>query len=397
VSLSALAWAQLAVGGLGALIGLLSVAGVWRSLRALPVLDDEPTPAAPEAGWPRVAVVIPACNEAATLPSTLEALLKVDYPALEVVVVDDRSTDDTPALLAAFAARDARVTAVRVDTLPEGWLGKVHALDRGLGATDADWVLFMDADVELAPGCLQRALAHALAHGAALVSAHPEIKTGGVLVDAVFNAVALSLGAARYWEVADKKKATAYSVGAFILVDRAAFAATEGFAWLKLEVADDMALSHLMKRAGHHVVLLNGRGQIVLTWYESFGEMQRKMQKNWFGIMGRCSTPRSFAMAAFLAGFPLLPFTQLAPTDAPLSWRLGLLLVGAVGMMIAVALWASGTARPLLTALVPQLGTLLMAWMLVRSAVIGARLGGIEWRGKLYRSAELNAGRRVFF
>jgi hypothetical protein len=392
-----MAWAQLALGGLGAMIGVLSVVAVVRSLRSLPVLGDAPAPAPPAAGWPPVAVIIPACNEADTLPATLEALLKLDYPALEVVVVDDRSTDATPETLAAAAARDDRLTAVRVDTLPDGWLGKVHALDRGLAATDADWVLFMDADVALAPDCLQRAVAHALTHGAKLVSAHPEIASGGLLVDAVFNALALSLGAARYWEVADRSKPTAYSVGAFILVERAAFARTEGFPWLKLEVADDMALSHLMKRAGHHVVLVNGRGQVVLTWYEGFGEMQRKMQKNWFGIMGRCSVLRSFALAGVLAGVPLLPLTQLVDVGAPLAGRLTLFAIGTLGMMVATWRWAAGTSRPALSALVPQLGTTLMAWMLVRSAIIGARLGGIVWRGRHYSTAELNAGRRVFF
>jgi len=386
---------QLVCGVLGALIGLGSLAAVLRTLQALPLLSalDDPEPAA----WPSLSLLIPACNEAEALPATLDALLRIDYPGLEVVVIDDRSSDDTPALLEEITAQDPRITAVRIDHLPEGWLGKVHALHRGMEAVRTDWVLFMDADVALAPGSLRRAISHGEATGVSLISAFPEIRSGGLLVDAVFNAVALSLGATRLWEVAEPNKKTAFSVGAFILVRRSALEATEGFAWLRLEVADDMALSLLLKQAGERIALLNGRGQIALTWYASFAEMQRKMQKNWFGIMGRCSVVRSLALAVVLLGVPLLPFTQLLDLGVPFGVRMTLLVVGAAGMAAACLQWAHSTRRPLVTAAIPWLGNALMAWMLVRSAIIGARIGGIEWRGVRYSSATLNAGRRVFF
>jgi hypothetical protein len=360
----------------------------------MPVLGalSDPEPAA----WPTLTVLIPACNEAAALPVTLKALLAVDYPALEIVVVDDRSTDTTPEVLARLSAEDPRIRSVRIDALPPGWLGKVHALHRGMEAVRTDWVLFMDADVELAPGALRRAVAHGEARGLALLSAHPEIRSGGLLVDAVFNSTALSLAGARYWDVANPRKKTALSVGAFILVRTAPFRATDGFEWLKMEVADDMALSLLMKRAGHPIALLNGRGQVVLTWYQGFREMQAKMQKNWFSIMARCSLPRAFVLAVFIALFPLLPLSQVLELGVPLPLRMLLLALGLGGFSATTLVWARGTARPVLTALVPQLGALLMAWMLVRSAIIGARLGGIEWRGQLYKASDINAGRRVF-
>ncbi len=387
--------AQLTAGVLGAAVGLGSLAGVVRTILALPVLGEQPVPSRDD--WPPLSVLIPACDEADTLPDTLQALLSIDYPDLQVVVVDDRSADQTPAVLARLAEADERLAAVRVDHLPAGWLGKVHALHRGMAEVRGDWVLLMDADVVLSPGCLRRAVAFAESGGLSLISAHPEIRSGGLLVDAVFNAVALSLGAARYWQVADPDRPTAISVGAFILVRRADFLRTEGFPWLRLEVADDMALSLLLKRAGHRIALLNGRGQIVLTWYRSFAEMQRRMQKNWFAIMGRCSVPRCLALALFLALFPLLPLSQLPDAGVAPGVRLALLAVGMGGMSLAGLLWAHATRRPLPTAAIPWLGNLLMAWMLVRSAVIGARIGGIEWRGRVYDAQTLHAGRRVFF
>ena len=389
------ATAQILAGGLGALVGALNLAVVIRTLRALPLLSEQPGEV--EGDWPSLSVLIPACDEADTLPATLAALLALRYPRLEVVVVDDRSTDETPAVLTARAREDARLRPVRISALPPGWLGKVHALHVGMEAARTDWVLLMDADVELMPGTLRRAVAYAEAHGLSLLSAHPEIRSGGLLVDAVFNGVALGLGAARYWEAADPGKETAISVGAFILVRREHFLQTEGFPWLKMEVADDMALSLLLKRAGRRVGLLNGRGQIVLTWYRSFGEMQHRMQKNWYAIMGRCSVARSLALAGGVLLLSLLPLTQLVDLGAPLPARVALGGAGALGLVAATGLWARQTGRPMLTAAVPWLGHGLIAWMLVRSAIIGARVGGIEWRGQRYTAAEINAGRRVWF
>lgn len=105
---------------------------------------------------------------------------------------------------------------------------------------------------------------------------------------------------------------------------------------------------------------------------------------------------RAFVLAVFIALFPLLPLSQVLELGVPLPLRMLLLALGLGGFSATTLVWARGTARPVLTALVPQLGALLMAWMLVRSAIIGARLGGIEWRGQLYKASDINAGRRVF-
>ena len=97
---------------------------------------------------------MPARNESADIPLSLQSRLADGYPDLEIVVVDDRSSDDTPEIISAFARMDARVKPVRVDELPHGWLGKVHALDAGVRRATGEWLLFSDADIEVAPGML---------------------------------------------------------------------------------------------------------------------------------------------------------------------------------------------------------------------------------------------------
>src|SRR6478735_1320988 len=112
---------------------------------------------------PRVSIIVAARNEETNVEAALESLLAQDYPDLELTVVDDRSSDATPAILARVQARDARLRVVRIDRLPAGWLGKNYALERGAAAASGDILVFADADVVMRADAVRRAVAHALA------------------------------------------------------------------------------------------------------------------------------------------------------------------------------------------------------------------------------------------
>ncbi|MEK7768052.1 MAG: glycosyltransferase family A protein, partial [bacterium] len=151
--MTAMGWACLAACGWWAGMALV----IRRHVAGLRSLGDE---AAPEpAAWPRLSVLVPACNEADTLEPALETLLRSDYPDLEVILVDDRSTDGTGAVVDRLAARDARIVPVHVAALPPGWLGKVHAMHVALPHATGEWLLFSDADVHAAPDTIRRAVA----------------------------------------------------------------------------------------------------------------------------------------------------------------------------------------------------------------------------------------------
>src|SRR5262245_54122822 len=111
----------------GCLFWIVSFVLVLRLIRATPVLAHV-NPPEPEA-WPRVSVIIPACNEADTLEAAMRSRLAEDYPNVEFILVDDRSTDETGAIVDRLAAADARIHAIHIGDLPDGWLGKVHALN----------------------------------------------------------------------------------------------------------------------------------------------------------------------------------------------------------------------------------------------------------------------------
>jgi glycosyltransferase involved in cell wall biosynthesis len=206
-------------------------------IRACRLLADE-RPASPST-WPRLSVVVAACNEASTLEAALATLLAQDYPELEIVVIDDRSTDGTAEIVDRLAARDPRVRAVHVRELPDGWLGKVHALHVGAARATGDWVLFTDADVHLAPGVLRRAIAVCLTDELDHLAVLPDARAGTLVEEIAVDAMG---------QIFLEKHGA--GVGAFNLVRRSAFARTAGFSWLRMEVLDDVGLGELMRQAG---------------------------------------------------------------------------------------------------------------------------------------------------
>ena len=149
-----------------------SLYATLRTIRAVPLLRDDASPE--PARWPRVSLIVPARDEARDLERAVRTRLTDDYPNLQVILVDDRSTDGTGAIADRLAADDPRVKVVHVTELPAGWLGKLNALHRGVAEADGEWLLFSDADIEFAPGTLRRTRIYVNAAFARLSGVHPE-------------------------------------------------------------------------------------------------------------------------------------------------------------------------------------------------------------------------------
>lgn len=190
----------------------------------------------------------------------------------------------------------------------------------------------------------------------------------------------------------DPKSRHVAATGAFILVRRTALAKTPGFSWLRLEVADDFGLALMIKSHGGTCDIINGRGEVTLEWYSSFGEMTRMMQKNVFAIVAGFSFARAIAVAALAAWVPLSLLAFALPVDPALHL---IPLTGAVCMTLATVLAARATGRSLLPALCWPIGFFGTAWMALRSGIVGHRIGGIQWRGVVYPSRLLKAHQRV--
>src|SRR5437868_3642634 len=142
---------------------LLGTVWTWKAIEiffGLPKVDDitQPQWSATNAKLPALSIVVPARNEADQIRACLNSLLSLDYLNLEIVAVNDRSTDTTGAIMDEIAAADPRLRVVHVTELPPRWLGKTHAMWVGASAANGEWILFTDGDVIFSPDSMRRAV-----------------------------------------------------------------------------------------------------------------------------------------------------------------------------------------------------------------------------------------------
>jgi hypothetical protein len=293
-----------------------------------------------------------------------------------------------------LAETDPRIRVVHIDTLPEGWLGKVHALETGRRAATGEWLLFSDVDVHVTPGTLAAAVAHAETRGLDHLACVPAVWPTGFFVDAAVSALgrALAVGG-RLWAVSDPRSRAFAGVGAWNLVRRAALDRTPGFAWLRLEVVDDVGLGRMVKQHGGRSGVALAVDRIGLTFYPTLRAMARGIEKNGFAVAGRFRWGRLLATAsAWIA----LEWGVLAASAAPVPAARA---VGAAGVglaLLATASIARWTRRPVASARVFPVGTALLLGMMLRSAWLATRRGGVAWRDTVYPLAALREGQRLF-
>ena len=347
--------------------------------------------------WPSVSVIVPARNEALKLGSAVQTLLEEDYPRLEIVLLNDRSNDATGEIIERAAEQDERVRAVHISELPKGWMGKVHALDTGLAASSGEFVLFTDADVHFKKGTLRKAVAYCLEQRLDHLAGFPELWRTNFVVESViwvFVRGFLTL-LSRPW-AACKPGARAYiGIGAFNLVRRAAFEATEGFEWLRREVADDMGVGLMMKRSGARCGAMAAFGYVGLEWYGSLGEAARGAEKG-FATVSQLSLARTFAIGFGMLVMEIAPILTLVPLFFD-KMRLigygGVVVFGAfVFSVVVLGRWGKGRILP---GLLGPLAVWPLIWMFIRAGIVGSRRGGVAWRGTLYGADELRGGDRV--
>jgi len=368
----------------GLLYWALQFVFVPRTIRRIPALADLPAEGPKE--WPKVSLVLPARNEGAAVESALLTRLAEDYPNLELIVVDDRSTDETGAIVDRVAARDPRAQAVHIADLPAGWIGKLNAMQQGAARATGEWLLFSDADVHVAPTALRRAIAWCEGRRLDHLAVVPELLPTGFVLDTAISVFVRTIClAVRVWAVEDEKSTASVGAGAFNLVRRSAFEKVGGFERLKMEPADDVGLGRLLKVSGARSSAVNGRGAVSVCFYRTLWAAAIGAERAIFTAMGQCSMWRTIAAGLLMGALELFPVATMWLWFWP-----GLAFLAATcGLSAAVARWAN---RPLLPALCYPLGGLLIGVAIVRAGILGGWRGGIYWRGTFYSTEQLRQG-----
>lgn len=370
-----------------ALLTLLALLGFGLELaignRTIKFLKDAPRLVS--LNPPRVTVVIAARNEADTIQDALQSVLQQNYENLEVLVVNDRSTDATGDLLAAMTEQYPQLQVVTVRELPQGWLGKNHALHTGARQASGKLLLFTDADVVMHPDAISKAVNYLLERRLDHLTCLPDMTTPSVPLQIFITTFGFFFSLyARPWRVR-RPNNWHVGVGAFQLLRKEFYARIGGHIPIALRPDDDMKLGKLVKKNGGQQELLWGHQLLGVSWYHSLSELIQGLMKNSFaGVDYRFSLVLLSTVATVLVY--LFPFVAVFLTHGTPRW----LYVAAV-VVLCLTLWDS--ARFLFLrrwyALGFPLATLLFLYILWRAALLTTFRRGIEWRGTRYSLKEL--------
>jgi len=347
--------------------------------------------------WPPLSVIVPACNEAAHLEAAARTILGQDYPQLEVILVDDRSTDGTGPLIDLLAREDARVKAIHIDKLPDGWLGKVHALHRGVDRAEGEWLLFTDADVHFAPTTLRRAIAYAIHQQTDHLTLIPRTIQTGFWLDVAVRAFSLLFLLGTGAATINRAGSRAFvGIGAFNLVKAKTLSRTPGLEWLRLEPGDDVGLGMMIKQAGGITRLAFAQNDLSVEWYASVPAMFRGLEKNLFGPGCDYRWWRLVAQIVAIVSFVVAPWLMIRL--GVMKGNPGLIVIGcaAVAAHILFALLSpTGKRQEIYSLLLFPAGLLMIAAILWRAGYKCLKNDGVDWRGTHYPLAQLRAGQRV--
>ncbi len=346
-------------------------------------------PIAPAAA-PPVTIIVAARNEERNIGVALQSLLLLDYPRYQLIVVNDRSTDQTGAILEQMAASDRRLQVIHVTELPDGWLGKNHALWQGSCRAAGDLLLFTDADVVMAPDTLARAAGYLRQEGLDHLAATPEAHMPGLFLSMFGAAFGLFFGLfTRPWKAGDPASRCHIGIGAFNLVRAEAYRRVGGHKTIALRPDDDLKLGKILKKNGFRQNLVYGTGLISVEWYASVRELVLGLEKNVFA-----GTDYRLWLAAAGVLFHLVcslwPYLALGLTRGP-TFAVYAATVAVISLLVADGARFHGYSP--WYALGFPLTAGLFAFIIARSVTCNLVRGGIRWRGTFYPLSALRKNR----
>jgi glycosyltransferase involved in cell wall biosynthesis len=368
-------------------------------MRCLPVLKNQVKPIYyDDAELPMVSIIVPACNEEERLEQSLLSRLNQDYPRFELIVINDRSTDGTKEIIDRIAAIDGRLIPINITELPNGWLGKVHALHQGVKLAKGEWYLFSDADILFEPDMLRLAVHYAQSQQVQHLTCIPEAELyNDFWVDVTcFGSLLLFCNSARIPDINQDKGNNAIGLGAFNLVEARAFNQTKGFEWLKMEPADDMGVGFMLKQHGVKTRVADGLGLMNFAWYQNLSQAFSGLEKNCFGPGSQYSYLKQLGIVLFLLAMGLIPTLALV---------LGLLSSDIIPIISGSMAWLTNiivaftvpkaSYKELPFYLLLPFGIILIATIMANAAWKCFQNSGVYWRGTLYPVEQLREGQRV--
>ena len=347
---------------------------------------------APPAAGLMVSIIVPARNESAVIETVVSSVLATTYHPFELLIVDDRSTDDTAAVVDRLA--DPRVRLIRGAELPPGWFGKPWACYQGYEAAKGELLLFTDADTKHEPELLARAVGALLQEEAGLVTVSPHQKCVSFWERVVMPQIWFLL-ALRYQPARVNRSRRARDVianGQFILVTRQAYEAAGTHEAVRNEVAEDLALAQTFLRRGQKLHFAFAERLMETRMYHGLAHLIEGWSKNIY-LGGRRSFPdepvlRNLVPAMLIVAmlFWLAPPAAVFLASVAVPGLTPLAPAAVAATALSAAFWmlmCYGMKIPVRYGLAYPLGALTALYIILRSSWRGARR--VEWRGRVYR------------
>ncbi|XCN73664.1 MAG: glycosyltransferase family 2 protein [Candidatus Electrothrix aestuarii] len=335
---------------------------------------------------PSISVIIPACNEEQEIEQALTSVLALDYPNLEIIVLDDRSTDATPQILDRMASQHDRLRVIHITELPAGWLGKNHALHLGAAQAQGEYLLFTDADVHFAPDTLRRAVARMQAQTLDHLCLFFRMSAPGSLLPLlVADSLASLFSLLRPWLVSKPGPRFYVGAGAFNMIRKSFYHSFGGHHPIRLCPVDDVLLGRMVKISGGRCDCLLGGHFVSVDWYQTVGQMMRGLEKNTYALL---DYRLSFFLATIVAVFStqILPLWGLLLADGPPRLLCGAIVaVNVLGLFLSLRFFHMDLRCLYWFPVTPYI-KLYIIW---RAVLLTLLRGGVDWRGTFYSLEEL--------
>ncbi|MFO0944190.1 MAG: glycosyltransferase [Pirellulales bacterium] len=336
----------------------------------------------------KISVIVPARNEQQHIEHALRSILKIDYPEIEFIVVNDRSTDSTGEILTKLSGEFPQLRVVSIEQLPSGWLGKNNALYQGAKIADGEWLLFADADIWFEPSTLRRAISYSQHFKLDHLAVTPAIDMPGALLKLfVVSFIAMFCAYFKPWQARNPKSSRYVGIGAFNLMRREAYWKSGSHEAIRMRPDDDMMLGKIIKKHGFRQDTAHGVGVLSVPWYSSMREAIVGLEKNAFSGV-------NYRISIVVAGAAVLLLTHIWPFVAvfvrngfeQLAYAGTCLLL--LGLAARITFWMR--VSPLIALGFP-LGVLMILYVQWRAMYLTLRQDGIRWRDTHYSLSELKA------
>ncbi len=335
---------------------------------------------------PSVVIIVAVRNEEYALKEALTSVCNLEYANYKVLVVNDRSTDNTGKILGELKKEYSNLSVINIDTLPPGWLGKNHALYSGSISSNEEFLLFTDADVLFQNDVLNKAMHYCLKNNLDHLTILPGIIASSATLKSVIMTFVIMLTAVqRPWAAKIKTSKTSMGVGAFNLVKREVYERAGTHQAIAMRPDDDLKLAASIKAAGGKGDVLYGQDEIQVEWYSSVREFIDGLMKNIFS---------GFRYNVFLAAGGAIGTLLFFVLPLPVI----LLFGNNVGRVLAICIFVfqlilygnmPGSNGKWWYAFLSIYAGIIMTYVIIKATIITLYNGGIYWRDTFYSLAEL--------